>query len=318
MKLSKNEEQRILELDKFGFSKRSIAEAVLGRSTRESTVRDFLKKTNRESTPKVKEILADSEVVPSPKILMLDIETSPTASWVWGRWKQNIYQDQVIQESFILSYAAKWLYDIDIISEVLTVDEVFSEDDSRLIESLSDIMDKADIIVAHNGQKFDIPIVNTRMLFHKIDQPSPYKIVDTLRIAKSKFRFPSNKLDSICQYLGIQGKIDTGGFLLWKGFLNGDLECITKMQEYNINDIIILEEVYLKLVSWANTPNLQIYTDITKVSCPSCLSDKVIKTKKFYYTNVNKYEVYKCKDCGKSFRSRKGVAFDKTNVVVGV
>ena len=313
MKLTKYEQQRIVELNERGFSARKIAELILGRSSRKSTVSDFLKSPR----PPYK-VETELELINTPNILMLDIETSPTSAWVWGRWKQNIYQDQVIRESFVLSYAAKWLYDAKIFSEVLTVDEVFGEDDSRLIESLSILMDEADIIVAHNGQKFDIPIINTRMLFHKIDQPSPYKIIDTLRIAKTKFRFPSNKLDSICQYLGIDGKIDTGGFLLWKGFLSGDLECIQKMQEYNINDTIILEEVYLKLVSWANTPNLQIYTDITKVSCPSCLSDKVVNTGKFYYTNVNKYEVYKCEDCGKAFRLRKGVAFDKTNVVVGI
>ena len=43
------------------------------------------------------------------KILLFDIETAPSIVYAWGRWKVNVAPSQVIQEGFIMTWAAKWL-----------------------------------------------------------------------------------------------------------------------------------------------------------------------------------------------------------------
>ena len=44
-----------------------------------------------------------------PKILVLDIETSPIISHVWGLWDNNVSLNQVQTDWHLLSWAAKWL-----------------------------------------------------------------------------------------------------------------------------------------------------------------------------------------------------------------
>ena len=42
------------------------------------------------------------------KILIIDIETSPIMGKVWSLWKQNVSLDQIEEDWYIMSYAAKW------------------------------------------------------------------------------------------------------------------------------------------------------------------------------------------------------------------
>ena len=43
------------------------------------------------------------------KTLLLDIETAPNLAYVWGIWEQNISTGQIVDSSYILCWAAKWL-----------------------------------------------------------------------------------------------------------------------------------------------------------------------------------------------------------------
>ena len=43
-----------------------------------------------------------------PRILLIDIETAPLLSYTWGTWDQNIGLNQIEQDTYILSWAAKW------------------------------------------------------------------------------------------------------------------------------------------------------------------------------------------------------------------
>src|SRR5690554_3159719 len=90
-----------------------------------------------------------------PKILIFDIETAPMKAFVWRRWKQNIYLDQTISEWFMISWAAKWLYDPHVMSGILTPEEIKKEDDTRIVRSIWQLIDEADIIIGHNCKKFD-------------------------------------------------------------------------------------------------------------------------------------------------------------------
>lgn len=308
MKLTRDEKDAIKDLHLKGYSVREIARDILGRESRKSTVTDYLRNL-KDKTPTNK-----------AKILLFDLETSPSLAMVWKRFDVNISQDQVLSESFILTYSAKWLDDESVMFGALTFDEVKEENDQRLVRELYDLLDRADLVIGHNVNQFDVKVVNTRMIFHGFNPPSPYRTIDTLQMARSKFKFPSNKLGSLCEYLGLETKVETGGFKLWRGYMFGDKESIEKMIEYNINDTIILEQLYLKLRAWGKThPNLQVFNNESfDILCPCCASDDIDKTDKLFTTNLSAFETYQCNSCGKWFRGRTNMLLNRETIKAGI
>lgn len=239
-----------------------------------------------------------------PKILIFDIETSPMRAYVWGRWKQNVHLEQTISEWFALSWSAKWLNNPNIMSDVLTPAEVLIENDGRIVKSLWKLFNEADIVIAHNGQRFDVPRMNSRFIVHGLNPPNPYRQIDTLTTARKEFGFLSNKLDALAGYFGIEHKSETN-FNLWVRCLNGEQEALSYMEEYNIKDILILEAVYLCLRPWMkNHPNLGLYAENEEETCPHCGSTNVAETGTFSYTNVSKFSNVRCLDCGGVARRR--------------
>jgi len=294
-KLTDQQKEKIDKLRSDGYSTRAIAKKVLGRTSRKSTVTDYLKNKIEYTIPK------------NVKIGMLDIETSPSITYFFGkRYDINVSQDQIIAESFMLSYSFKWLDNENIMCSALTHEEVKEENDYRLCKELFDLMCESNILCAHNGKGFDIPVINSRLIYWGFVPPTPYRIVDTLLTARRHFRFPSNKLNDLCIYLGIGVKEETGGFNLWKEYLNGSDEARDKMMAYNIRDVIILERLYLKLRAWDSThPNMNMYSENS--CCPVCGSEDYESTGKTLSTNVSTFYTYRCEKCGRIFRARKRI-----------
>jgi RNase P subunit RPR2 len=242
-----------------------------------------------------------------PNVLLLDIETAPLAAGVWGLWKQNVYIDQVYSEWFMLTWSAKWLFDDEVFADKLTPEEALAEDDKRISQSIWEFMDYADIIIAHNGDGFDLPRLNTRFLLNGIVPPSPYQSIDTLKVAKKNFDFSSNKLDFIARQLGVEGKMDAGGFTTWRDIVKfGDKDALALMEEYNKKDVFVLEEVYVKLRPWIKShANMSLYFDDVKERCPNCGNEHLTWPEgKYYVTSMNKYSVVRCDECGAVGRSR--------------
>lgn len=241
-----------------------------------------------------------------PKILIFDIETSPMLAYVWGRFKQFVSLDQTVSEWFIISWSAKWLNNPNVMCDVLTSEEASNEDDSRITRSMWYLFNEADIVLAHNGSRFDVPKLNSRFLLNGLMPPNPYRQIDTLQVARKEFGFSSNKLDALAGYLGIEHKSDTN-FNLWKRCLAGEQEALDYMLAYNIKDVEILEKVYLRLRPWIkNHPNISLYLENEDETCPHCGSINVADTGTFSYTNVSKFSNVRCLDC-------KGLARRRTS-----
>ncbi len=185
------------------------------------------------------------------RILVLDIETSPIKiqTTVWSLWEQNLPIKSISMDWFIICWSAKWLGERKVFNSSLTPKEALVGNDKRVVSDISKLLDEADIVIAHNGDKFDIRKINSRILKHNLDYPSPYKTFDTLKIVKKEFGLTSNKLDYVCTFLGIKGKIKTG-IELWEGCLAGDKKALAQMQKYCDNDVVILEAVYMKLLKY--------------------------------------------------------------------
>ena len=244
------------------------------------------------------------EAPPLSKVLILDIETSPMTAYVWGMWKNNVSQNQMIHDWFIISWSVKWLFDKEVYSSAVTVDEVLRRDDSRIVKELWEYVEEAEIIIGHNARRFDMPKSNTRFLLHGLTPPSPYLIIDTLDALRKNFKVSSNRLNYVNAFLGLDVKVDTGGFELWANCLNGDQDALDSMETYNRNEVLILEELYVKIRPWIKPhPNIALYSDSVDSCCPACAS-KELEYAGYYTTPANRYKAWRCKECGAIGRSR--------------
>lgn len=231
------------------------------------------------------------------KILLLDIETAPSLGWVWGKYEQDVIEFD--QEWFMLCFTAKWVGSNKTITAALPDFAEYQKnpmDDKELMRKLWDLVDEADIIVAHNGDSFDIKKMNSRFIINGLTPPSPYRTIDTRKISKKYFGFNSNKLDDLGKTLGLGAKLTTGGFKLWKDCMEGKSEAWKKMKAYNKQDVLLLEQIYLKLRPWFKThPNIGINVD--KQACHVCGS---VNTQKrgYNYAKTSRYQRICCTDCG--------------------
>jgi uncharacterized protein YprB with RNaseH-like and TPR domain len=235
------------------------------------------------------------------KILFLDIETAPSLGWVWGKWQQNVIDFK--KDWYMLSFAYSWANETEIHAKGL-IDypgyERHTESDKALAKDLWKLLDEADIVIAQNGDGFDIPKINTRFLIHGMRPPSPYKTVDTLKIAKKVFAFDSNKLDDLGHYLNIGRKLPHTGFHLWRGCMTGDREAWKTMLQYNSHDIELLKQLYYKIRAWdKNHPQVNQGATVNE-ACPTCASSKTQK-RGFAYTLLRRKQRYQCMNCSHWF-----------------
>lgn len=284
--------REILRMKAFGSSSREIADAL---NISKSGVNDFL---NSGEKPKVQ----------GPRVLFLDLETAPATVVTFGRFNVNITQDHVIKEGhYMLTAAWSWLGSDTVYRIRLDPDEAISGDDSDIAAALYEVIEEADVVISHNGIRFDMPVIKTRLLANGFPPHKTVKVLDTLKMAKH-FRFPSNKLDSIAAYLKLGRKVDTGGIDLWVRCINGDNAALEQMTEYNDHDVVLLKEVYNKLAAFnSGTANFGNYYDDDKHHCPACGSTAVTETENFVYTPVSKFEEVVCNDCGHRSRLRTAV-----------
>jgi len=178
------------------------------------------------------------------KILIYDLETSPNVGWFWrAGFKQNINTNQILKERAIICVSYKWLGEDTVYN--LTWDK--NQCDKFLIEQFVEVLNEADLIVAHNGDNFDIKWFKTRALYHRIPTLPNYKQFDTLKVAKSKLYLNSNRLDYISKFLGFEGKIQTTPDLWDKVVMKNDREALKDMLDYCDEDVRQLEKVYNEL-----------------------------------------------------------------------
>lgn len=238
------------------------------------------------------------------RVLLYDIETSPNLGYVWGKWQQDVVKFE--SEWILLSFAWKWLGESK--THVLTLPdfdlyETDPTDDRELVTKLWELFNEADIVIAHNGDRFDQKKSNARFLAHGMTPPSPYRTVDTLKVAKRNFSFNSMRLGDLGKMLGLGVKAETGGFETWLGCMRGDKRAWNKMARYNKQDVVLLEKIYLALRPWAQThPGMNLLNGDME-ACPKCGGGPMIR-QGIRHTQTGTYQRFQCTSCGGWSRSR--------------
>lgn len=228
---------------------------------------------------------------------LFDIETAPSLGFYFDLWREgNIVSTE--KNWYMLSFSIKKLGASKIQTFALPDFKGYKkdkEDDRLLVQKLWEFFDKGDILIGHNLDGFDVKKANARFLYHRFAPPSPYKTIDTLKVARAKFKFDSNRLDALARSLGFGSKLPHNGFETWKGCMLGDPKSWAIMKRYNEQDVVLLEKVYLALRPWmTNHPNVNLESRID--GCPKCGSTRVVK-EGHRYTMTGVVQKYSCLDC---------------------
>jgi uncharacterized protein YprB with RNaseH-like and TPR domain len=231
------------------------------------------------------------------RILLFDIESTPNLGYTWEKWQQNVISFK--KEWELLSFAYKWLGEKEVYC--IARNDFKDKTDKSLTMALKDVLEQSDVVIAHNGDAFDIKKANAKFIEHNLGPLKPIHKIDTKKIAKKYFKFNSNSLDDLGALLKVGRKQKTGGFDLWLGCMAGKKASFDLMKKYNKQDVVLLEKVYLRLRPWMEVhPN--VYIDRPS-SCPKC-GGTSLENKGIVRRANSNYRSFKCRTCSGYCRSR--------------
>lgn len=229
-----------------------------------------------------------------PAVLLLDIETSKIVAKTFTLYPESISHNDIIQDWYIICASWKWLGE----SRVYNEKTYKPTEDKKVVESLAAAIKQADIIVAHNGKKFDMKKFVSRLVYHKLP-PVPYiPVVDTLVEIKKVAQHTSHRLDYLDKFLGGVGKVDTEPGL-WDRAMLGVKSAVDKMAIYCNGDINALERVYTTYRPYFKShPHVSVIQGGEKCDCPRCGSVNVTNRGFTFTAAGNKNQRRQCNDCG--------------------
>ena len=239
------------------------------------------------------------------RILIVDIETKPSLAYIWSLWDESVPLARLIEAGEMISWAAKWVGDPEV-----EFRSVYHDSKKKMVKGIWKLLDEADVVLHFNGKKFDIPHIQREFLEMELPPPSPFKQIDLLHTVRSQFRFVSNKLEHVSTELGLAGKAHNDGFALWVRCMEREAKAWEQMKKYNIQDVILLEEMYDRLLPWIkNHPSFAAFN--SEDVCTKCGSDK-LERRGYAVLTTGRFQRFQCKDCKSWSRGTKRV--DGTNI----
>lgn len=251
--------------------------------------------------------------------LVYDIETAPAMVYTWDAFDTNIIATE--RDWSVLMFSYKWLnqgakaHPVAIWHNPKYVKGWL--DDQWAMERLHALFDAADVIIAHNGDRFDRRKANARFLFHGMEPPSPYQQVDTLKVARREFANYKNSLDELGRVYLDERKAPSGTFeTLWKPCMIGDEKAQRRMVTYANRDVVLLEKWYNKVLPWMGmpgkpgAPNLGHWSKGDLV-CPKCGNShvQINRWDKLHRTSASEFPTVKCiGGCGGYSRLRNRIS----------
>jgi uncharacterized protein YprB with RNaseH-like and TPR domain len=116
--------------------------------------------------------------------------------------------------------------------------------DREIVKYLNGLVRDHDIVVAHNGSRFDLPFLRTRAMRWRLAPLKDVKNVDPLSIAWRKFRLRSNSLGAVADHLGIEDKKTPLDLSVWAAaMLDGCKKSMNKIVAHCEADIKVLSAV---------------------------------------------------------------------------
>ena len=233
-----------------------------------------------------------------PRILTWDLETAGV---------RGLCADQ----GYIVCFGYKFLGDEK--PKVLTLLDYPGkncQDDRELLKAAQEIMCQADLLVAHYGDKFDRPYLETRLLISKLPPIPIVRQVDTCYHAQKRLKLSSNRLGNLAAVLGVKTpKMEKrGGWpSWWMGALRGDEKSIRLMAAYCAIDVQCLEECYLRMRHVIPQQYLYNHAIGSKLlQCGTCgAGSHKVHSKGYYVSDKRIWKRYECRSCWRTWKANK-------------
>lgn len=209
-----------------------------------------------------------------PRICFIDLESSYNSGYFFGAYEQDINFTEIIQERHLHCAGYKFSDErtVHVISQLDNRKRWKKNihDDYHVVSELMKVIEKADIIVAHNLFGFDLPMLQGRILLNGLKPLPEIKGLDTLRIARRHFKLPYNNLNYLAKVFGLGSKTENPKGL-WRDCFEGSEKAMRQMSKYNKNDVLLLEGIFKKLMPFVKFPRTK------EVQCqnPGCGSFEV-------------------------------------------
>ena len=234
-----------------------------------------------------------------PRILYLDIETAPAKAYIWDLKTRFVPLEQVAEDGYILCFAAAWAGE-----DHCWFSSRWEHGHDAMIQEAWNLLDEAEIVIHYNGSKFDIPRLQTEFLVSDMHPPSSYQQIDLYRTVAGSFKVLSKSMNHMLKLLSLDEKMAHKGMSLWTGVMADNKEDQQTMMDYNIQDVVVMEDLYKALTPWIkNHPNLGLWIDPDAPTCRNCGSQHV-KMNGIERTTLLPYQRYKCQDCGTNLKGR--------------
>lgn len=244
-------------------------------------------------------------------ILYFDIECSPILGHVWGAYESNLldkvedwrligfayaWNDQKVKAVYPTNWD-QWAYDPPGPSAIR------DQAEKEMTEQCWKLFDKADVIVAHFGDKFDIPKMNAKFATYGLGAPTPSLSIDTKKVASRHFKFSRNNLGELGQDLGLGDKDHIPMMELQWDIMYGRMGKTpwNVMRMYNKRDVELLRDVFNVLRPFARLP----LGSHGGCPAPNCGSQDFHKRGKRKMKSGITYQQYQCNTCGTYFRDTK-------------
>lgn len=242
------------------------------------------------------------------KILHLDIETSPAVVYTWALFNQNITVDQIITPTSVLCWAAKWQGEKEVMFQSAN-GKLEGPAFVSMIKGIHKLLCEADAVCHYNGTSFDIPRLNQEFAKLGLSPPPPIPQIDLKKTVMSKFGLVSSKLAFVGPYFKIGEKVKNSGWALWISCLKGEKKAWAEMEKYNRQDVVLLEELYEKVLPWVSGhPNSALYAaNPNEKTCPKCGKDNALRSNGLRTTATCTYRRMVCRYCNSWAQDRKAI-----------
>lgn len=236
-----------------------------------------------------------------PKVLYFDIETTPLITANFRLGKQHIGHDQILKRPQVMVICWAW-GDSKVQGKIFDLSKYdwYAKDDDadyKLIKDFITVAAQADLIIGHNAKKFDVAVLKSRIIKHKLPVLAPVLVDDTWEMTKN-IAFTSHKLDDLGDYLNLGRKKPHGnGYEWWIDIIRGSTKTLNNMMGYCKVDVERLRAIYKTIKPYTKSAvNMSIFTG-KPLTCRSCGSGKVNK-RGYAGTTAGLRQRYQCTECG--------------------
>ena len=239
------------------------------------------------------------------RILKLDIEAAPAKAYIWGLKTRYVPLSQVAEDGYILCFSYQWEGEDEV-----GFFSLWDHGHENMIDGAWELLDEADAVITYNGNGYDLPRLNSEFLVQRLGPPSPYHSIDLYQTVSRKFKVLSKSMKHMLDVLSLENKLEHKGMELWTGCMSGNKDDQAVMEEYNIQDVIVMEDLYRELLPWIdNHPNRGLWMPTGgEHICPNCGGTE-LRFKGYKRTRVLSYRQYHCQSCG--FYPRERFTVDK-------